>query len=50
MSDDLIKATIKALPDRDLKKATCEPISLGGSDRNYHRIKLNNDQSLIVMK
>ena len=50
MSDDLIKATIKALPDTDFNKATCEPISIGGSDRNYHRINLNNDQSLIVME
>ena len=50
MSADLIKATIEALPDTDLKKATCEPISIGGSDRNYHRINLNNDQSLIVME
>ncbi len=50
MSDDLIKATIEALPDTDLKKATCEPISIGGSDRSYHRINLNNDQSLIVME
>ena len=44
MSDDLIKATAKALPDTDLKEATCEPISLGGSDRSYYRINLNNDQ------
>ena len=50
MSDDLIKATAKALPNTDLKEATCEPISLGGSDRSYYRINLNNDQSLIVME
>jgi len=50
MSDDLIKATVEALPDTDPKEATCEPISLGGSDRSYYRINLNNDQSLIVME
>ena len=50
MSDDLITATTKALPNTDLKKATCEPISIGGSDRNYHRINLNNGKSIIVME
>ena len=46
----MITATAKALSDTDLKEATCEPISLGGSDRSYYRINLNNDKGLIVMK